>query len=46
MLAERAQLSVDDAFVLIRRCARDHNETVTEVSRAIIDGDLGVADLL
>ena len=46
MLAERAQLSVTDAFVAIRRYARDHNERITGVSRAIIDGTLGVGDLL
>jgi AmiR/NasT family two-component response regulator len=46
MFAERAELSVGDAFVRIRRYARDHNETITAVSRAVIDGTLGVADLL
>lgn len=46
MLAERAGLSVGDAFVHIRRYARDHNEKLAVVSRAIIDGALGVADLL
>ncbi len=45
MLAERAALSVGDAFVRIRRYARDHNEKITVVSRAILDGALGVADL-
>jgi GAF domain-containing protein len=46
MLAERAQLSVSDAFVTMRRYARDHNERITGVSRAIIDGTLSVADLI
>lgn len=46
MLAERAKLSVGDAFVRIRRYARHHNDTITAVSRGIIDGVLGVADLL
>lgn len=46
MLAERAGLSVGDSFVRIRRYARDHNVTVTAVSRDIIDGGLGVAELV
>jgi GAF domain-containing protein len=46
MLAERAKMSVSDAFVRIRRYARDHNQTVTGVSGAIIEGALGVQELL
>jgi GAF domain-containing protein len=46
MLAERAKLSVSDAFVRIRHYSRDHNRTVTEVSRAILDGTLDVSELL
>ncbi len=46
MLAERAKLTVSDAFVAMRRYARDHNERITGVARAIIDGTLSVADLV
>jgi GAF domain-containing protein len=46
MFAERASLSVGDAFIRIRLYAREHNDTITSVSRAIIDGALGVRELL
>jgi AmiR/NasT family two-component response regulator len=46
VLAERARLTVGDAFVRIRRYAPDHNETIASVSRSNMDRALGVRDLL
>jgi GAF domain-containing protein len=38
MIAERAQLSVDEAFARIRSYARSHNEKVTAVCRRVVEG--------
>jgi GAF domain-containing protein len=46
MLAERAQLSISDAFVEIRSYARNHNRQLTSVSRRVIDGTLSAHDLV
>jgi GAF domain-containing protein len=45
MLAERAQLSLGDAFVLIRKYARDHNQHLNLVSAALIEGTISLNDL-
>lgn len=46
VVAERAQISVDDAFAVIRHYARDHNRRLSEVARAVIDQSPDVAGLL
>jgi GAF domain-containing protein len=46
MLAERAQLSVSGAFVLIREYARSHNQQLTAVCQAILDGSVASDDLV
>jgi GAF domain-containing protein len=46
MLAERAQLSISDAFGHIRRYARNHNQQLTSVCQRVIDGRLSVRDLV
>jgi hypothetical protein len=46
MLAERAGLSVGEAFTHLRSYARTHNQQLTAVCQAIIDGRAGLADLI
>jgi transcriptional regulator with GAF, ATPase, and Fis domain len=46
MLAERAQLSVGDAFVHLRSYARNHNQQLTLVCQHVIDGTVRTDDLL
>jgi GAF domain-containing protein len=46
MLAERAGLSVGDAFGRIRHYARTHNQQLTAVCQSIIDGRASMADFL
>jgi AmiR/NasT family two-component response regulator len=46
MLAERAQVSVDRAFVAMRDLARQSNRKLVSVAHSVIDGDPLVADLL
>jgi len=38
MLAERHKIGVDTAFEGLRRYARDHNQRVADLARAIVDG--------
>jgi hypothetical protein len=45
MVAERAQLSVGDAFVRIRGYARNRNQRLAAVCHAIIDGTISADDL-
>ncbi|MFI0370571.1 GAF and ANTAR domain-containing protein [Actinomadura sp. 1N219] len=45
MIAERAQVSVDQAFTVMRRYARDHNRKLTDVAVAITQGDLLLSGL-
>jgi AmiR/NasT family two-component response regulator len=46
VLAERIGLSVDDAFRVLRRYARDHNQRLDDVSRAVIDNTVDAAAML
>ncbi len=45
MLAERANMSISEAFVRIRLYARNHNRHLTAVCRSVIDGTLGAREL-
>lgn len=40
LLAERARITMDAAFAMLRRYARAHNRRLSEVARALIDGEL------
>lgn len=46
MLAERGQIDVGEAFVLLRAYARNHNQQLSAVARQVIDQDAIVAELL
>ncbi|WP_194892421.1 GAF and ANTAR domain-containing protein [Catenulispora pinisilvae] len=46
VLAERRQISVDEAFTLLRRHARDHNLRLSDVARGVADGSATAAELL
>jgi transcriptional regulator with GAF, ATPase, and Fis domain len=43
-LAERLGVSVDTAFTLLRRYARDHNRKLTEVATDVVDSGLQIAE--
>jgi GAF domain-containing protein len=43
ILAERLRVSPDEAFVLLRRYARDHNHPLTELSGDVIRGTARIA---
>ena len=45
VIAERRQVSVDTAFALLRRHARDRNLRLAELARATVDGSLDVTSL-
>jgi len=45
VLAERGQISVDEAFAGIRRYARAHNGRISDVARDVIDGRLDATAL-
>jgi transcriptional regulator with GAF, ATPase, and Fis domain len=45
VLAEKARLDMDAAFQLLRRYARNHNLSLAAVARAMIEGQLLLADL-
>ena len=45
MLAERAQLSIAEAFVEIRSYARNHNRRLTAVCQSVLDGTLTIRQL-
>ena len=42
VLAERLQVTPDEAFVMLRRYARDHNRPLTELCRDVIRGTAGI----
>ena len=46
VLAERAGLSMEAAFSAMRGRARNHNEKLVDVAQGVIDGTIGVDDLL
>jgi GAF domain-containing protein len=46
VLAERGQISVSDAFTMLRRYARNHNRLLSQIARAVVDQDPDVADLI
>ena len=46
MLAERANESVSEAFIRLRRYARGHNEKLSAVSEAIVEGSLSLNELV
>jgi GAF domain-containing protein len=46
MLAERTRLDLEEAFELLRRYARDHNETVSAVAAAVVRGELSSDQLV
>ena len=43
VLAERLRITPDEAFVLLRRYARDHNHPLTELSADVIRGTVRIA---
>ena len=45
LLAERRDMSMDEAFTTLRGYARDNGRKLTEVALALIDGDDSIADL-
>ncbi len=45
VLAERSEISVDEAFVLMRSYARQHGRTLTAVANAVIDRSLASTEL-
>jgi GAF domain-containing protein len=45
MLAERADLSIGDAFAQIRSYARNHNQQLTAVCQRVLDGTLSATQL-
>ena len=44
VLAERLRVTPDEAFVILRRYARDHNHLLTELSGDVIRGTARIAD--
>jgi GAF domain-containing protein len=40
VLATQREIDVDEAFLLLRKYARDHGARIHDVARAIVDGDL------
>jgi AmiR/NasT family two-component response regulator len=40
VLATQRQLNTDQAFLLLRKHARDHHTRIHDVARAVVDGDL------
>ena len=40
VLANRREITVDDAFQTLRKYARDHNARIHDVCRAVVSGDL------
>jgi hypothetical protein len=43
VLAERAQIDVDAAFRQLRDYARERNRRLSEIARAVIEGELDTA---
>jgi GAF domain-containing protein len=46
VLAQRGRLSMDDAFAVLRRFARDHNLKLTDVARRVAARELASEDVL
>jgi transcriptional regulator with GAF, ATPase, and Fis domain len=46
VLAERRGISVDEAFVLLRAYARNHNLRLSDLARQVADGSTTASDLL
>jgi transcriptional regulator with GAF, ATPase, and Fis domain len=46
ILAERGALTIDDAFQVLRKYARDHNLRLHDVARGIVERSIDSADLL
>jgi AmiR/NasT family two-component response regulator len=42
ILAERLQMTPDDAFVMLRRYARNHNRPLTQLAGDVIRGTSGI----
>jgi GAF domain-containing protein len=40
VLATQRQINIDDAFLLLRKHARDHGVRIHDVARAVVNGDL------
>lgn len=45
-LAQRGGLEMDEAFASLRRYARDHNQRLSDVARAVVSRELGSQQLL
>jgi hypothetical protein len=45
VLAERSKVNMEEAFLLLRRFARDHNQRLKQVAQDIIEGTLPAAAL-
>jgi len=43
ILAERLQTSPDDAFIILRRYARDHNRPLTQLAADVIGGTVSIS---
>jgi len=46
VLAERRQITVDQAFALLRAYARNHNLHLSDLARQVADGTSTTAELL
>jgi hypothetical protein len=46
VLAERRQITVDEAFILLRGHAREHNLHLSDLARQVADGSSSAVDLL
>jgi GAF domain-containing protein len=46
VLAERGNLNMDDAFQVLRKFARDHNQRLHDVSRGIVEGAVDATAVL
>jgi hypothetical protein len=46
VLASRGDLDMDDAFTVLRKYARDHNQRLTDVARAVVSRELSGQQLL
>jgi AmiR/NasT family two-component response regulator len=42
ILAERLQATTDDAFIILRRYARDHNRPLTQLAADVIGGTASI----
>jgi len=46
VLAERAQVSVDAAFTIMRAYARAHNRRLSDAARDVVEGSIGTRELI